>query len=47
MGLIDLKAVFRTQKYAQILLNNNSFDPDEFLNSPLFLNIARLEAIHI
>lgn len=47
MGLIDLKTVFRSQKYAQILLNNNTFDPDIFLNSPQFLNIARLEAIHI
>lgn len=47
MGIIDLKAVFRTQKYAETLLNNNTFDPDEFLNSPQFLNLARLEAIHI
>lgn len=47
MGIIDLKTVFRTQKYAQTLLNNNPFDPDVFLNSPQFLNLARLEAIHI
>jgi putative transposase len=52
MGIIDLKTIFRTQKYAQILsggepLNNNNFDPDDFLSSPQFLNIARLEAIHI
>ena len=47
MGIIDLKTVFRTQKYAQTLLNNNTFDPDVFLNSPQFLNLVRLEAIHI
>lgn len=47
MGIIDLKTVFRTQKCAEILLNNNNLDPDEFLNSPQFLKIARLEAIHI
>ncbi|WP_262709274.1 transposase [Emticicia agri] len=47
MGIIDLKTVFRSQKYAQVLLNNNNFDPDDFLNSPQFINIARLEAIHI
>ena len=47
MGIIDLKAVFRTQKCAEILLNNNKIDPNEFLSSPQFLKIARLEAIHI
>ena len=47
MGIIDLKSVFRSQKYAEILLNNITFDPDVFLNSPQFLNLARLEAIHI
>jgi putative transposase len=47
MGIIDLKTVFRTQKCAEILLNNNKIDPDEFLSSPQFLKIARLEAIHI
>ena len=47
MGIIDLKTVFRTQKCAEILLNNINFDPDEFLSSPQFLRIARLEAIHI
>ncbi len=47
MGIIDLKIVFRVQKYAQILLNSNNFDPLTFLSSPQFLNIARLEAIHI
>jgi putative transposase len=47
MGIIDLKTVFRTQKCAEILLNNINADPDEFLSSPQFLKIARLEAIHI
>lgn len=47
MGIIDLKTVFRTQKSAEILLNNINFDPNEFLSSPQFLKIARLEAIHI
>jgi putative transposase len=47
MGLIDLKATFRVEKYAKILLNSTEKDPNEFLNSPLFLKIARLEAIHI
>ena len=47
MGIIDLKTVFRTQKCAEILLNNINSDPDEFLSSPKFLKIARLEAIHI
>ena len=52
MGIIDLKTVFRSQKYAEILsggepLNNITFDPDVFLKSPQSLNLARLEAIHI
>ena len=47
MGIIDLKTVFRTQKCAEILLNNIKFDPDEFLNSPQFLKIVKFEAIHI
>lgn len=47
MGIIDLKATFRVEKYAKLLLNSTENDPDEFLNSPLFLKIARLEAIHI
>jgi putative transposase len=47
MEIIDLKTVFRTQKCAEILLNNINLDPDEFLSSPQFLKIARLEAIHI
>jgi putative transposase len=47
MGIIDLKTVFRTQKCAEILLNNINADPDEFLSSSQFLKIARLEAIHI
>jgi putative transposase len=47
MGIIDLKTVFRTQKCAEIFLNKVKLDPDEFLKSPQFLKIARLEAIHI
>lgn len=47
MGIIDLKATFRAEKYAEILLNSKDNNPNEFLNSPLFLKIARLEAIHI
>ena len=47
MGIIDLKTVFRTQKCAEILLNNNKSNTDEFLSSSQFLKIARLEAIHI
>jgi len=46
-GIIDLKTVFRTQKYDEILLNNIKIEPDDFLDSPQFLNIARMEAIHI
>jgi|GEM_PF-1323838 hypothetical protein len=30
-----------------LLLNNIKIEPDDFLNSPQFLNIARMEAIHI
>lgn len=47
MGTIDLKIVFYTQKCTEILLNNINIDPDEFLSSPQFLKIARLEAVHI
>jgi putative transposase len=47
MGIIDLKATFRVEKYAKLLLNSTENDPNDFLNSPLFLKIARLEAIHI
>ncbi|MDZ7899372.1 MAG: transposase [Arcicella sp.] len=47
MGIIDLKTVFRTQKCAEILLNNINLDSDEFLSSSQFLKIARLEAIRI
>jgi putative transposase len=47
MGIIDLKATFRIEKYAKILLNTTENDLDLFFNSPLFLKIARLDAIHI
>jgi hypothetical protein len=33
MGVIDLKTVFRTQKCAEILLNNINFDHNEFLSN--------------
>jgi putative transposase len=47
MGIIDLKTTLRAEKYAKILLNKAENEPDDFLNSPLFLQIVRLEAIHI
>lgn len=47
MGIIDLKSVFRVTKYAQTFFKSNSNQADAFLNSPQFLNLARLEAIHI
>jgi putative transposase len=47
MGILDLKTVLRTQKCAQILLNQSQLDLDQFLNNPLCLKMARLEAIHI
>ena len=47
MGIVDLRTVPRTQKYAEILLNDIKAEPDDFLNSPQFLNTARMEAIHI
>jgi hypothetical protein len=47
MDIIDLHTVFRTQKCAEILLNDIYLDPDNFLSSHQFLKIARLEAIHI
>lgn len=39
IGVIDLKTVFRTQKCAEILLNNINLDHDEFLSSPPFRSI--------
>lgn len=47
MGVVDLKAVFRIRKYVETLLNSDEFDADEFLKSPQFLHVARLEAIHL
>ena len=47
MGILDLKTVFKAQKYIKSTLISNNIDPDEFLSSPQFLNIARLETIHI
>ena len=47
MGIADLKTVFRLQSYAQGFFKDNREQTDAFLNSPEFLNLARLEAIHI
>jgi hypothetical protein len=47
MGISDLKTIFKVQKHAQTFFNYNKTDPDDFLNSPQFINLARLEAIHI
>ena len=47
MGILDLKATFRTLKYAEIILNNEEFDPIQFLNTKEFKRIVQLEAIHI
>lgn len=47
MGISDLKTIFKLQKHAQTFFNYNKTDPDDFLNSPQFVNLARLETIHI
>ena len=47
MGILDLKTIFRTRKYAKSVLIFNNIDPDEFLLSQQFLNLARFEAIHL
>lgn len=47
MGILDLKATLRTLKYAEIILNDNNFDPIHFLNTEKFKKIVQLEAIHI
>jgi putative transposase len=47
MGISDLKVLFRLQKHVEIFFNDNKTSPDDFLNSPQFLNIARLETIHV
>ena len=47
MGILDLKTVFKAQKYIKSTLISNNINPDEFLSSPQFLKIARLETIHI
>lgn len=47
MGIADLKTVFKLQSYAQGFFKDNKEEADAFLNSPEFLNLARLEAIHI
>ena len=47
MGISDLKTIYKVQKHAQTFFNYNKTDPDDFLSSPQFVNLARLEAIHI
>lgn len=47
MGIIDLKTVFKVEKYAETFFKYNNSDPVDFLNSPQFLNLVRLEAIHL
>jgi hypothetical protein len=47
MGILDLKTIFKAQKYIKSTLISNNINPDEFLSSPQFLKIARLETIHI
>jgi putative transposase len=47
MGISDLKTICKVQKHAQTFFNYNKTDPDDFLSSPQFVNLARLEAIHI
>jgi putative transposase len=47
MGIHDLKTVYRIEKYVNEFFKYNSQNDDDFLNSPQFLNVARLEAIHI
>ena len=47
MGILDLKTIFKAQKYIKSTLISNNIDPIKFLSSPQFLNIARLETIHI
>ena len=43
----DLKTISKVQKHAQTFFNYNTTGPDDFLNSPQFVSLARLEAIHI
>jgi putative transposase len=47
MGIIDLKTVCKVEKYAETFFKYNNADPVDFLNSPQFLNLVRLEAIHL
>jgi hypothetical protein len=47
MGISDLKTIFKLQKHAQTFFKYNKTDSDDFLNSPQFVNLARLETIHI
>jgi hypothetical protein len=47
MRILDLKTIFKAQKYIRLTLISNDSSPDEFLSSPQFLQIDRLETIHI
>ena len=47
MGIADLKTVFNVESYARGFFKDNKEQADAFLNSPEFLNLVRLEAIHI
>lgn len=47
MGILDMKTIFKAQKYIKSTLTSNNVNPDEFLSNPQFLKIARFETIHI
>jgi putative transposase len=47
MGVWELKTLFRVQKYVKSTLKCHNLNPDDLLNNLQFLNIARLEAIHV
>lgn len=47
MGIWDMKTLCRVQKYVKSTLKCDNLDPDDLLTNLQFLNIVRLEAIHI
>ena len=47
MGILDLKALLRAQKYAQILLNTPQNDPEQFLKQENILDIVKMEAVNL
>lgn len=47
MGVLDLKALLRVQKYVQILLNTPQNDPEQFLKQENILDIVKMEAINL